>query len=134
LENVRLVFVPNRSKEFATHCFERIAGGPRTLEPAKKNLVNVNKLVFDDRLHFDSRAIGPWHGKQDQWGPVAAMNLNCSALAAGQRLRHPATRHITDQIGPSKHRRGSQLRSNDRSDCTPETDDVGTSLSALDER
>jgi hypothetical protein len=65
LDKVRLVFVPNRSKKLATHCFERIAGGPRTLEPAKKDLVNVDKLVFDDRLHFNARTIGPRYGKQD---------------------------------------------------------------------
>ena len=73
-EKVRLVFVPNRPEELATHRFKRIAGRPRPLEPAKENLVNVDKLVFDDRLHFNARSIGPRRGKQHQCGPMSAID------------------------------------------------------------
>jgi hypothetical protein len=102
LKKVRLVFVSNRSKKLTAHSFKRRADRPRTLEPTKKNLVNVNELVFDDRLHFNARAIWPRRGKQDQWGPMSAIGLNCGTFTTGHRLRHPATRHVTNQIGPSK--------------------------------
>jgi hypothetical protein len=32
--------------------FKRVVGGPRTLEPAEKDLVDVNELVFDDELRL----------------------------------------------------------------------------------
>lgn len=134
LKKVRLVFVPNRSKELAAHPFRRRAGRSRTLEPTKKNLVNVNELVFDDRLHFDTRAIWTRCGKQHQWRPMPAIGLNCGALASGHRLHHPAARHVTNQIGPAKQRRCPQPWSDDLCDSVPETYKAGTSLMGSDER